>query len=222
MLRVCMLLQARASLSSCNCYQQQEGASFDVGMAAVSKLVITKADLPVCGHDADGKVSGLEAVMAIWLERQAEFMGTYKINLATTALTHLLACRHPALAGLQACPPSPTLLHLPSSLPCVPHWLGMHLSMHGAPNMKPVHCCHKCKVACQCFLVLHAARSVQRDLMSAAVCQPTGVFTNREAKLRCNYLHLQTLGFNLKTAAACTIETNAATVCSASDCNAAH
>lgn len=45
--------------------------------------------------------NALEAVMSIWLERQAEFVGTYKINLATTALTQLLVCAHPALASLQ-------------------------------------------------------------------------------------------------------------------------
>lgn len=39
--------------------------------------------------------------MGIWIERQLEFMGTYRINLATTALVQMLACRHPALMSLQ-------------------------------------------------------------------------------------------------------------------------
>ena len=39
--------------------------------------------------------------MGIWIERQLEFMGTYRINLATTALVQMLASRHPALMSLQ-------------------------------------------------------------------------------------------------------------------------
>ena len=39
--------------------------------------------------------------MEIWIERQLEFMGAYRINLATTALVQLLASRHPVLMALQ-------------------------------------------------------------------------------------------------------------------------
>jgi hypothetical protein len=39
--------------------------------------------------------------MGIWIERQLEFVGRYRINLATTALVQLLASRHPALMALQ-------------------------------------------------------------------------------------------------------------------------
>jgi len=39
--------------------------------------------------------------MGIWIERQLEFVGRYRINLATTALVQLLASRHPALMTLQ-------------------------------------------------------------------------------------------------------------------------
>lgn len=39
--------------------------------------------------------------MGIWIERQLEFMGAYRINLATTALVQMLASRHPALMSLQ-------------------------------------------------------------------------------------------------------------------------
>lgn len=39
--------------------------------------------------------------MGIWIERQLEFVGQYRINLATTALVQLLASCHPALMALQ-------------------------------------------------------------------------------------------------------------------------
>jgi len=42
--------------------------------------------------------------MGIWIERQLEFVGSYRINLATTALMQLLASRHPALMALQVLP----------------------------------------------------------------------------------------------------------------------
>ncbi|KAL0051329.1 hypothetical protein WJX82_005781 [Trebouxia sp. C0006] len=48
-----------------------------------------------------GRGNALEAVMGIWIERQLEFVGRYRINLATTALVQLLASRHPALMTLQ-------------------------------------------------------------------------------------------------------------------------
>ena len=48
--------------------------------------------------------------MGIWIERQLEFMGAYRINLATTALVQLLASRHPALMALQVLP-HPVLAH---------------------------------------------------------------------------------------------------------------
>ena len=50
---------------------------------------------------AGGRGNALEAVMGIWIERQLEFVGRYRINLATTALVQLLASRHPALMALQ-------------------------------------------------------------------------------------------------------------------------
>lgn len=48
-----------------------------------------------------GQGNALEVVMGIWIERQLEFMGAYRINLATTALVQMLASRHPALMSLQ-------------------------------------------------------------------------------------------------------------------------
>ena len=39
--------------------------------------------------------------MNIWIERQLEFVGSYRTNLATTALVQLLTSRHPALMALQ-------------------------------------------------------------------------------------------------------------------------
>ena len=50
---------------------------------------------------AGGRGNALEAVMGIWIERQLEFVGRYRIKLATTALVQLLASRHPALMTLQ-------------------------------------------------------------------------------------------------------------------------
>ncbi len=50
---------------------------------------------------AGGRGNALEAVMGVWIERQLEFVGRYRINLATTALVQLLASRHPALMALQ-------------------------------------------------------------------------------------------------------------------------
>ena len=41
--------------------------------------------------------------MGIWFERQLEFVGAYRINLATTALVQMLASHHPALMSLQVC-----------------------------------------------------------------------------------------------------------------------
>ena len=68
--------------------------------------------------------------MGIWIERQLEFVGSYRINLATTALVQLLACRHPALMALQVpkTPPPPPPLFRPL-LQC------SHLHLH-------THCCH--------------------------------------------------------------------------------
>ena len=47
--------------------------------------------------------------MGVWIERQLEFVGSYRINLAITALVQLLASRHPALMALQVrlCRPHP-------------------------------------------------------------------------------------------------------------------
>ena len=50
---------------------------------------------------AGGRGNALEVVMGIWIERQLEFMGTYRMNLATAALAQMLASRHPALMSLQ-------------------------------------------------------------------------------------------------------------------------
>ena len=75
----------------------------------------------VCvGADAGGSGNALEVVMGIWIERQLEFVGSYRINLATTALVQLLACRHPALMALQVLPthpPPPPLAMQPPAHP---------------------------------------------------------------------------------------------------------
>ena len=55
-----------------------------------------------------GHGNALEVVMGIWIERQLEFMGTYRINLATTALVQMLASHHPALMSLQVVTQLPT------------------------------------------------------------------------------------------------------------------
>ncbi|KAK9839772.1 hypothetical protein WJX81_000471 [Elliptochloris bilobata] len=50
---------------------------------------------------APGGGSALQPVMRVWTERQGELRGHYEINLTVTALLHLLATRHPALATVQ-------------------------------------------------------------------------------------------------------------------------
>ncbi|KAL3138300.1 hypothetical protein ABBQ32_006113 [Trebouxia sp. C0010 RCD-2024] len=62
-----------------------------------NQLIDCLANQPAPG----GQGNALEVVMGIWIERQLEFMGTYRINLATTALVQMLASRHPALMSLQ-------------------------------------------------------------------------------------------------------------------------
>ena len=87
MLRCCLqALAALCGLQSVDKHQLLDG--FDVN----SKIVV---------FAASGRGNALEVVMGIWIERQLEFMGTYRINLATTALVQMLASRHPALMSLQ-------------------------------------------------------------------------------------------------------------------------
>ncbi|KAL3142974.1 hypothetical protein ABBQ38_003256 [Trebouxia sp. C0009 RCD-2024] len=62
-----------------------------------NQLIDCLANQPAPG----GQGNALEVVMGIWIERQLEFMGAYRINLATTALVQMLASRHPALMSLQ-------------------------------------------------------------------------------------------------------------------------
>ena len=56
---------------------------------------------PVDVSFAGRRGTALEVVMNIWIERQLEFVGSYRTNLATTALVQLLTSRHPALMALQ-------------------------------------------------------------------------------------------------------------------------
>ena len=90
MLRCCLqALAALCGLQSVDKHQLLDGfASFDVNC----EIVV---------FAASGRGNALEVVMGIWIERQLEFMGTYRINLATTALVQMLASRHPALMSLQ-------------------------------------------------------------------------------------------------------------------------
>lgn len=62
-----------------------------------NQLIDCLASQPAPGSQSNA----LETVMEIWIERQLEFMGAYRINLATTALVQLLASHHPALMALQ-------------------------------------------------------------------------------------------------------------------------
>lgn len=64
-------------------------------------LQVLSSIAPLLCFAAGGRGNALEVVMGIWIERQLEFMGTYRINLATTALVQMLASRHPALMSLQ-------------------------------------------------------------------------------------------------------------------------
>lgn len=63
---------------------------------------------PLLCPAAGRRGNALEVVMTIWIERQLEFMGTYRINLATTALVQMLASRHAALMSLQVMTQLPT------------------------------------------------------------------------------------------------------------------
>lgn len=96
------------------------------------------------GADAGGSGNALEVVMGIWIERQLEFVGSYRINLATTALVQLLACRHPALMALQVLPPLPQLFPLScSAATCTPTAV---TGLWTAGQQRRLSCCHCCGV----------------------------------------------------------------------------